>query len=72
VARVVSDRPVLLAALAGVVTAAVPSFMIWVSSRLENPFLALTVVTLAAVPRPAGCASRWWRPAADCWPRWPC
>jgi hypothetical protein len=49
VSRLVSPRPVLVTVAAGAITAAVPSFVIWSMSGLENPLLAVTVVTLAAV-----------------------
>jgi hypothetical protein len=58
VARAVSGRPVLLTVVAGAATAAVPSFVIWVSSGLENPLLALAAVTLAAVLARAAVAGR--------------
>ncbi len=58
VARAVSRRPVLLTVVAGAATAAVPSFVIWVSSGLENPLLALAAVTLAAVLARAAVAGR--------------
>ena len=46
-ARAVTDRPVLVATVAGVLTAAIPSFAIWTSSGLENGLLALAVVGIA-------------------------
>lgn len=49
VSRLVSTRPVLLTVAAGAITAAVPSFVIWSMSGLENPLFAVSVVTLAAV-----------------------
>ncbi|MDQ3886047.1 MAG: hypothetical protein M3308_03285, partial [Actinomycetota bacterium] len=58
VARVVSRRPMLLTVVAGAATAAVPSFVIWVSSGLENPLLALVTVTVAAVLARAAVAGR--------------
>lgn len=48
IARQVSTRPAVVTALAGAATAAVPSFVIWVVSGLENPLLAVTVAWLAA------------------------
>jgi hypothetical protein len=48
-ARAVSKRPALVTVIAGAVTAAVPSFVIWSFSGLENSLLALAVVTLGAV-----------------------
>lgn len=58
VVRAVSRRPVVLTVVAGAVTAAVPSFAIWVSSGLENPLLALIAVTLAALLARAAIARR--------------
>lgn len=49
VARRVAGRPVLVTAVAGSVTACVPSFVIWSFSGLENALYALLVVGLAAV-----------------------
>jgi hypothetical protein len=49
IARQISSRPAVVTALAGAATAAVPSFVIWVVSGLENPLLALIVAWLAAV-----------------------
>ena len=49
VARVLTRRPVLVTIVAGVLTAAVPSFVIWCFSGLENALFALMVVALAAV-----------------------
>lgn len=49
VARRVSSRPVAVTAVAGSVTACVPSFVIWCFSGLENPLYALLVVGLAGV-----------------------
>lgn len=48
-ARLVTTSPLTLTVLAGTVTAAVPSFVVWMFSGLENPLLALVVVTLATV-----------------------
>jgi hypothetical protein len=48
-ARAVSNRPALVTGIAGAVIAAVPSFVIWSFSGLENSLLALAVVTLGAV-----------------------
>lgn len=48
-ARAVSKRPALVTIIAGAATAAVPSFVIWSFSGLENSLLALAVVTLGAV-----------------------
>lgn len=49
IARAVSTRPALVALAAGSITAAIPSFVIWTMSGLENALLALAVVTIAAV-----------------------
>ncbi|MBW0104473.1 hypothetical protein [Pseudonocardia sp. KRD291] len=53
VARAVWPRPsrwpAIVTVVAGTATAVVPSFVIWVSSGLENPLLALAAVTTAAV-----------------------
>jgi hypothetical protein len=48
-ARSLSSRPVLVTALAGSVTAAVPAFVIWTVSGLENSLLALAVAGIAAL-----------------------
>ncbi|GAA4792921.1 hypothetical protein GCM10023200_30660 [Actinomycetospora chlora] len=47
-ARTVSRRPAVLTAVAGTITALVPSFAIWTTSGLENGLYALLVVALAA------------------------
>ena len=44
----VSDRPAVLTAVAGTLTACVPSFVIWCFSGLENGLYALLVVGVAA------------------------
>jgi len=49
IARAVSSRPALVALAAGSITAAIPSFVIWTTSGLENALFALAVVTIAAV-----------------------
>ncbi|PRX49516.1 hypothetical protein B0I33_103553 [Prauserella shujinwangii] len=49
VARRVTRRPWLVTAATGLVLAAIPSFVIWSFSGLENSLYALTVVALAAV-----------------------
>lgn len=46
-ARRVSRSPVTVTVVAGAITAAVPSFVIWTTSGLENALLALAVVALA-------------------------
>ncbi|MDL5160209.1 hypothetical protein [Actinomycetospora termitidis] len=43
----VSRNPLTTTMIAGTVTAAIPSFVIWAGSGLENPLLALAVVVLA-------------------------
>lgn len=48
-ARAVSSRPVLVTLVAGSVTAAVPSFVIWCFSGLENSLLAFAAVGIGAV-----------------------
>ena len=48
-ARALCPRPALVAGVAGCVTAAVPSFVIWSFSGLENPLYALLVTWLAVV-----------------------
>ncbi|ONI78968.1 hypothetical protein ALI144C_27565 [Actinosynnema sp. ALI-1.44] len=49
VARRVSSRPALITVLIGAALAAVPSFVIWCFSGLENPLFALAVVGLAVL-----------------------
>jgi hypothetical protein len=46
-AEAVSRSPVTITVVAGALTAAVPSFVIWTTSGLENALLALAVVVLA-------------------------
>jgi hypothetical protein len=58
VASVTSKRPALITAVVGAVTAAVPSFVIWTMSGLENSLLALSVAALAAVLARASVAGR--------------
>lgn len=67
-ARAVSDRPVLVATVAGVVTAGIPSFAIWTTSGLENGLLALAVVGIGTVLVRAVAAGRVHEPtvAATC------
>jgi hypothetical protein len=57
-ARAVSEHPVWVTLAAGAVTAAVPSFVIWSVSGLENSLSALHVVALAALLVRAGVAGR--------------
>ncbi len=49
IARTVSRRPVAVTLAAGTATAAVPSFVIWTTSGLENGLFALVVMAIAAV-----------------------
>ncbi|MGH3567848.1 MAG: hypothetical protein ACRDRH_17825 [Pseudonocardia sp.] len=49
IASAVSRRPLLVAVIAGAVTAAVPSFVIWTMSGLENSLLALATTGIATV-----------------------
>lgn len=67
-ARAVSDRPVVVATVAGVVTAGIPSFAIWTTSGLENGLLALAVVGIGTVVVRAVAAGRVHEPtvAATC------
>ena len=73
-ARAVSDRPVLVATVAGVLTAAIPSFAIWTTSGLENGLLALAVVGIGTIliraVVPGGSTSRGSRRPAGRWLRW--
>lgn len=48
-ASAVTRRPVLVTIAAGLITAAVPSFVIWTMSGLENALLAFAAAGLAAV-----------------------
>lgn len=57
-ARTVSSRPVLVTVAAGALTAAVPSFVIWSVSGLENPLTALVVTALATLLVRAAVAGR--------------
>lgn len=58
VASTVTRRPVAVTLAAGTATAAVPSFVIWTTSGLENALFALAVVALAAVLARAAAAGR--------------
>lgn len=49
IASAVSRRPVLVTVLGGSMAAAIPSFVIWCVSGLENSLLVFAVVTLTAV-----------------------
>ncbi|WP_018332468.1 hypothetical protein [Actinomycetospora chiangmaiensis] len=44
----VSPNPLTTTMVAGTITAAIPSFVVWIGSGLENPLLALAVVLLGA------------------------
>ncbi|WP_433802066.1 hypothetical protein [Actinomycetospora sp. CA-084318] len=48
VALRVSPNPLTTTMVAGTITAAIPSFVVWIGSGLENPLLALAAVLLAA------------------------
>lgn len=48
-ARALSRRPALVTITAGTITAAIPSFVIWSFSGLENALLALSAAWIAAV-----------------------
>ena len=54
VALRVSRNPLTTTMVAGAITAAIPSFVVWAGSGLENPLLALVVVLLAARLATAG------------------
>ncbi|WP_156756965.1 hypothetical protein [Actinokineospora pegani] len=49
IARVLTRRPALVAAVAGVVLACVPSWVVWLMSGLENGLLALATAGIATV-----------------------
>jgi hypothetical protein len=49
IATTVTRRPVAVTVVAGAMTAAVPSFVIWTTSGLENALFALAVMAIAAV-----------------------
>lgn len=67
VAKAMTPRPELVAAAAGLVTAAVPSFVIWTVSGLENALLALAAAGIAAVLVRAVVADRLLEPATAVW-----
>jgi hypothetical protein len=67
VAAAVTRRPVLVTVAAGLVTAAVPSFVIWTMSGLENALLAFAAVGLAAVLVRAVVADRLLAPSTAVW-----
>ncbi len=60
-------RPVLVTIVAGLVTAAVPSFVIWTMSGLENALLAIAAAGIAAVLVRAVVAGRLLEPATAVW-----
>ncbi|WP_285610716.1 glycosyltransferase family 39 protein [Actinokineospora globicatena] len=64
-AKVLTKRPRIATLLAGVALAAMPSFVIWIVSGLENPVYALFVTAVAAVLTRAIAADRLlnWRTA---------
>lgn len=66
-AAAVTKRPALVAGAAGVVTALVPSFVIWCFSGLENSLLALAVVTMASLLVRAAAAGTLARPGLAVW-----
>jgi hypothetical protein len=67
VASAVTNRPAPVTVAAGLVTAAVPSFVIWTMSGLENALLALAVAGLAAVLVRAVVAERLLEPSTAVW-----
>jgi hypothetical protein len=68
IAAALSRHPLPVAVLAGALTAAVPSFVVWTVSGLENALLALAAVAIAALLVRAEAAGRLlaWRTAAGC------
>ncbi|MHA6629049.1 hypothetical protein ACU61A_26740 [Pseudonocardia sichuanensis] len=66
-ASALTRRPVLVTVLAGLVTAAVPSFVIWTVSGLENALLAFAAAGLAAVLVRAVAAGRLYAPSTPVW-----
>jgi hypothetical protein len=67
VAVAMTRRPALVTIVAGLVTAAVPSFVIWTMSGLENALLALAAAGTAAVLVRAVVAGRLLEPATAVW-----
>ncbi|TQM36138.1 hypothetical protein [Pseudonocardia cypriaca] len=67
VAIAMTRRPALVTVGAGLVTAAVPSFVIWTMSGLENALLALAAAGIAAVLVRAVVAGRLLEPATAVW-----
>lgn len=66
-AAALSKRPALIAGAAGVITALVPSFVIWCFSGLENSLLALAVVSLASTLVRASATGTLTRPGVAIW-----
>jgi hypothetical protein len=58
IATTVTRRPVTVTVVAGAATSAVPSFVIWTTSGLENALFALAVMAIAAVLARAAAAGR--------------
>jgi hypothetical protein len=67
VAIAMTRRPALVTVGAGLVTAAVPSFVIWTMSGLENALLALAAAGIAAVLVRAVVAGRLLEPVTAVW-----
>jgi hypothetical protein len=67
VAIAMTRRPALVTLVAGLVTAAVPSFVIWTMSGLENALLALAAAAIAAVLVRAVVAGRLLEPTTAAW-----
>ncbi|TWF77382.1 hypothetical protein FHX44_113291 [Pseudonocardia hierapolitana] len=67
VAIAMTRRPTLVTIVAGLVTAAVPSFVIWTMSGLENALLALAAAAIAAVLVRAVVAGRLLEPTTAVW-----
>jgi hypothetical protein len=67
VAVAMTRRPALVTIIAGLVTAAVPSFVIWTMSGLENALLALAATGTAAVLVRAVVAGRLLEPTTAVW-----
>jgi hypothetical protein len=67
VAIAMTRRPVLVTIVAGLVTAAVPSFVIWTMSGLENALLALAAAAIAAVLVRAVVSGRLLEPTTAVW-----
>ncbi|QYN35904.1 hypothetical protein K1T35_00600 [Pseudonocardia sp. DSM 110487] len=67
VAIAMTRRPALVTVVAGLVTAVVPSFVIWTMSGLENALLALAATGTAAVLVRAVVAGRLLEPSTAVW-----